>query len=188
VYGPAAIEEYLDTPRDVQDFYLYFGQLAENNRADIAVEACILLNKKLIVAGGGNVKWFQKKYGKHTNIQFEGWVSGERLKTLFRQARALLFPGVEDLGLTPIEANAAGCPVIAYRKGGVLDTVKENRTGIFFDEQNPRALVDAIERFEPVASQFTSRFFFNSHVRQFSRESFKKAVRAAIDRALAAAP
>ena len=70
----------------------------------------------------------------------------------------------------------------------MLDTIKENRTGIFFDEQNARALADAIERFEPIAGQFTSRFFFNTHVRQFSRDSFKKTVRTAIERALEKRP
>lgn len=91
---------------------------------------------------------------------------------------------MEDMGLVPIEANAAGCPVIAYRAGGVLDTVKENRTGIFFDEQSPAALARAMRHFEDIESQFESRFFFNTHVRQFSASAFKQRVQKVIDNLL----
>ncbi|MDR0639036.1 MAG: glycosyltransferase [Spirochaetaceae bacterium] len=88
-------------------------------------------------------------------------------------AKALLFPGVEDFGLVPVEANAAGCPVIACRKGGALDTVKENVTGIFFDEQTADSLAAAIERFETMRGQFEDRAAFTEHVRQFSKEAFR---------------
>ena len=184
VYGPAAVERYLDRPRTVQDYYLYFGQLADNKRPDIAVDACIALGRKLIVAGGGNVTMYKKRYSKNTNIHFEGRITDERLAVLYSEARALLFPGVEDMGLVPIEANAAGCPVIAYRAGGVLDTVKENRTGIFFDEQSSEALARAMRRFEDIESQFESRFFFNAHVRQFSAAAFKQRVQNVVDTVL----
>jgi glycosyltransferase involved in cell wall biosynthesis len=180
IFAPADIETYLDVPRNVRDYYLYFGQLAENKRPDIAIDACIQLDKKLMVAGGGNIRYYQKKYIKNKNIQFLGYIPDEQIKTLYSEARALLFPGIEDMGIVPIEANAAGCPVIAYRAGGVLDTIKENRTGIFFDEQTPASLAAAITHFETVEHQFTSRFFFTAHVRQFSKETFKRRIKETI--------
>jgi glycosyltransferase involved in cell wall biosynthesis len=180
VFGPVDIDRYTSSPRDVQDFYLYFGQLVSNKRPDVAIEACVMLGKKLVVAGGGNVDFYKKKYKKHKNIQFLGRVEDSAIKKLYSEARALLFPGVEDMGVIPVEAAAAGCPVIAYRKGGVMDTVKENRTGVFFDEQTPASLSKAVLHFETIEGQFSNRFFFNAHVRQFSREMFKQRVKKAL--------
>ena len=82
------------------------------------------------------------------------------------------------MGLVPIEANAAGCPVIAYRDGGALDTVKENVTGLFFDGQNTASLMEAINRFEEAVSHgaFSDRDMFTNHIRQFSSEAFKERI------------
>jgi glycosyltransferase involved in cell wall biosynthesis len=111
-------------------------------------------------------------------------VKDEEKAGLFSRARALLFPGIEDLGLVPIEANAAGCPVIAFRKGGVLDTVKENVTGFFFDEQNAASLIRAMDRFEASEESFKNREAFNAQVRQFSREAFKERISKIIEERL----
>jgi glycosyltransferase involved in cell wall biosynthesis len=95
----------------------------------------------------------------------------------------LLFSGIEDLGLIPIEANAAGCPVIAFRDGGVLDTIKENITGIFFYEQNHASLIEAMNLFESMEAEgtFKDRETFSNHVRQFSREAFKERIQKIIN-------
>jgi glycosyltransferase involved in cell wall biosynthesis len=175
VYGPAAIEKFLPLERKPGDFYLFFGQLAGYKRADIAIEACIAKGRKLVIAGAGEEKEI-KKYRKTGLITFTGRISDAEVSDLFSRARALLFPGIEDMGLVPIEANAAGCPVIAYRKGGALDTVKENVTGIFFDEQTPQSLAEAIEKFETTESRFADREAFTRHVEQFSKDEFKKRV------------
>jgi glycosyltransferase involved in cell wall biosynthesis len=116
------------------------------------------------------------RYAKAGLVTFLGRVSDERLNALYAEARALLFPGIEDWGLVPVEANAAGCPVIAYRKGGALDTVKENVTGIFFDEQTADSLAAAIIRFEGMESRFSNRAAFTEHVRQFSKETFRERI------------
>ncbi|GHV82277.1 glycosyl transferase [Spirochaetia bacterium] len=176
VYGPAAIEKYLPLKRNPEDFYLFFGQLAGYKRADIAIEACIASGRKLVVAGAGAKKKDIRRYKKTGLITFSGRISDEEAGALLSKAKALLFPGIEDLGLIPIEANAAGCPVIAYRKGGVLDTVKENVTGIFFDEQTPASLIQAMDRFETMEAQFSSREPFTAHVQQFSKTEFKKRI------------
>jgi glycosyltransferase involved in cell wall biosynthesis len=172
VFGPAPIERYLGVERKVENFYLFFGQLVDYKRVDIAIEACIASNRKLMIIGGGKISKELLKYKKSGLIHFAGRVSDEEVTYYFSHARALIFPGIEDLGLIPIEANAAGCPVIAYRKGGVLDTVKENVTGIFFDEKTPASLIAALDRFEAIENQFTNRALFTEHVRRFSKTAF----------------
>jgi glycosyltransferase involved in cell wall biosynthesis len=176
VYGPADIERFLGVERRPADYYLFFGQLVGYKRADIAIEACVTSGRKLIVAGAGVDKKEVRKWQKSGLVTFTGRVSDEQVNELYSGARALLFPGIEDLGLVPIEANAAGCPVIAYRKGGALDTVKENVTGIFFDEQTPASLIKALDKFESMENEFSGRERYTEQVQQFSREAFKKRI------------
>ena len=171
VFGPASIEQYLKVIRNPLDYYLFFGQITGYKRADIAIDACVKSGRKLIVAGGGIKKKDIRKYKGNSLITFKGRVSDEEAASLFAGARALLYPGIEDLGLVPIEANAAGCPVIAYRDGGVLETVKENATGIFFDEQTSDSLIKALDHFEKDI-KFHNREVFNEHVQQFSKAAF----------------
>jgi len=174
VYGPAPIEQFLNVERKPADYYLFFGQVTGYKRADIAIEACAQSGRKLVVAGAGIKKKDARKYRKSGLISFLGRVSDEEAAALFAGARALLYPGIEDLGLVPIEAQAAGCPVIAYREGGALDTVKEGATGLFFGEQTPEALIAAMEHFERNEVTFTARKVFNDHVQQFSKAAFIK--------------
>ena len=181
VFGAMPIEQYLNVERKPGDFYLYFGQVTGYKRADLAIEACIRSGRKLVVAGAGAKKKDIKKYEKTGLVSFLGRVSDEKAAQLFSSARALLFPGIEDLGFVPVEANAAGCPVIAFRQGGVLDTVIENVTGIFFDEQTPQSLISAMDKFEQNEVTFTGREVFSNHVRQFSKEAFIQRVQRIID-------
>jgi glycosyltransferase involved in cell wall biosynthesis len=173
VYPPTSVERFLPVPRAPGDTYLYFGQLTGYKRADIAIEACIASGRRILVAGAGARKKDIRRYQKSPLVRFLGRVNDEELTVLFSQARALLFPGIEDLGLVPVEANAAGCPVIAFRQGGALDTIKEGVTGLFFDEQSPAALIRAMDRFEEIESSFSDRGAYVDHVRKFSREIFK---------------
>jgi glycosyltransferase involved in cell wall biosynthesis len=182
VYGPADVEKFLNVERKPADYYLFFGQITGYKRADIAIEACVRSGRKLVVAGGGARKKDIHKYQRSGLVNFTGRVSDEHAARLFSNARALLYPGIEDLGLVPIEANAAGCPVIAYRGGGVLDTVKEGLTGLFFDEQTPEALANAMELFEKCEGLFADRAQFSAHVQQFSKASFKKRVMSIIEK------
>jgi len=172
VFVPVAIEDYSSIKREPEDFYLFFGQLVTYKRVDIALEACIKSGRKLVVAGAGGSDKEKKKYRNSPLVTFTGKLSDTEVKYYYSRAKALLFPGIEDLGIIPIEANAAGCPVIAYRKGGTLDTIKENVTGIFFNEQNPDSLIDAMEYFEANESLFMQREPFIEHVAQFSKQAF----------------
>jgi glycosyltransferase involved in cell wall biosynthesis len=177
VYGPASIERLLAVERKPSDYYLFFGQLTGYKRADLAIEACIKSGRKLVVAGAGAKRGEIRKYEKTGLVRFSGRVSDEDAADLFRGAKALLYPGIEDLRLVPIEAQAAGCPVIAFREGGALDTVKEGVTGLFFDEQTPESLVTAMENFERNEVTFYNRKMFNEHVQQFSRTAFIERIR-----------
>ena len=180
VFGPAPIEQYLNIERNPLDYYLFFGQITSYKRVDIALEACDKSGRKLIIAGAGASKKIINKYKKNKLITFKGRVSDEELRLLFAEARALLYPGIEDLGLIPIEANAAGCPVIAFRGGGALDTIKENVTGIFFDEQTPDSLITAMDRFEKEFIKY-DRSIFNEHVKQFSKTAFIERIQRVIN-------
>lgn len=180
VYPPCAIEKYIDNPRNPKDYYLFFGQLVGYKRADLAIEACIKAGKKLVVIGDGKSKT-AAEYKKSGLITFTGRVSDEEVAKYLSEAKALLFPGIEDFGIIPVEANAAGCPVLAYKDGGALDSVKENVTGMFFTEQTADSLVDCINRFEAVESTFNDRKAFTEHVKQFSTDEFAKKMRCLLE-------
>jgi len=128
------------------DYFLTVSRLEPYKRVDIAIEAFNRLGRRLIVVGDGSMrKDLEKRAGK--NIEFLGVVSDELLSELYSRAQALIFPGEEDYGLVPIEAQASGRPVIAYRAGGVLDTVTEE-SSVLFSPQNSEALESAVREFD----------------------------------------
>lgn len=177
VHPPVAIEKYTGVERNPGDFYLFLGQLVGYKRADIALEACAMTGRRLVVVGDGADARQRRAYGKAGLVTFAGRASDVQVTDYLSRARALLFPGVEDFGIVPVEANAAGCPVIAYRKGGALDSVRDGVTGIFFDEQTAESLAEAMERFERLPPEtFADRSKFTNHVRQFSREAFAEKI------------
>ena len=171
VFPPCDIKKYIDNPRSPKDFYLFFGQLVGYKKADLAIEACIKAGRKIVVIGEGKSKQ-AKKYSRSGLVTFTGRVSDEKVAEYLSQAKALLFPGIEDFGIIPVEANSAGCPVIAYRKGGAIDSIKENVTGLFFDEQNVDSLVECIKKFEDEENLFSDREKYKKHVQQFAPEEF----------------
>jgi glycosyltransferase involved in cell wall biosynthesis len=181
VFPPVSVEKFLSIERKPEDFYLFFGQLTSYKRADIAIEACIALGRRLVVAGAGAKRKDVKKYEKSGLVRFVGRISDEEAASLYSGARALLFPGIEDFGIIPVEANAAGCPVIAYRAGGATDTVREKITGIFFDEQTPASLSRAILQFESMEASFEDRGNFTSQALRFSKEVFVRRIKEIVE-------
>lgn len=150
IHPPVDVEGLLDVPRDPGDAYLVFGRLVPYKRADLAVQACRRLGRKLIVAGAGrDLPRLRRIAGPDT--EFLGQVADEDLPRLFSRARALLFPGVEDFGIVPVEAQAAGLPVIAHGRGGVRDTVRDGVTGVLYEDNSVDGLCRAIERFESLS-------------------------------------
>lgn len=171
IFPPCDIEKYVNNQRNPKDFYLFFGQLVGYKRADLAIEACIKSGRKLVVIGDGKSKEAQK-YANTGLITFTGRVSDEEVAKYLSEAKALIFPGIEDFGIIPVEANAAGCPVLAYKEGGAIDSIKENETGLFFEEQTAESIIECINKFEQLESSFTNREVFTNHVKQFSKEEF----------------
>jgi glycosyltransferase involved in cell wall biosynthesis len=181
VYGPAEIERYLDNERAPEDFYLYFGQLTYNKRAAIAIDACINLQKKIVVAGAADDGRLAARYRSSSLVTFTGRLSDGEVPRYYARAKALLFPGTEDFGLVPVEAQAAGCPVIAFRAGGALETVIEGSTGLFFDEENAASLAAAIKLFERDESRYQNRDAYRGSAARFSKAAFLERVKKIIE-------
>ncbi len=180
IFPPCDIEKYGNYQRNPKDFYLFFGQLVGYKRADLAIEACIKSGRKLVVIGDGKSKEAQK-YANTGLITFTGRVSDEEVAKYLSEAKALIFPGIEDFGIIPVEANAAGCPVLAYKEGGAIDSIKENETGLFFEEQTADAIIECMNKFEQLESSFTNREVFTNHVKKFSKEEFITQISKAIE-------
>ncbi len=132
------------------DYFLTVSAFAPNKRLDLAIKACEKMGKKLIIVGEGQEK-AQLEQLAGLNTKFVGKISFEELADLYSGCKALLFTGEDDFGISPLEAMASGRPVIAYARGGALETVIENKTGVFFREPSVESLVDAIERFEKLS-------------------------------------
>jgi len=146
IYPPVDVNSYSisSTPGD---YYLYAGRLISHERADIVINACKKLNRKLIIAGDGlEREKLQALAGP--DVVFTGRVTDQEMRHLYAKCRALLFPSDEDFGLIPVEAQACGRPVIAYRSGGALETIIDGETGLLFDKQNESSLIEAIQQFE----------------------------------------
>jgi glycosyltransferase involved in cell wall biosynthesis len=160
------------------DFYLHVGELVPYKRVDLAVKACTMLGRKLIVIGDGpEMKKLKKMAGP--TVEFVGRVPDEILTEHYQRCRALLFPAEEDFGIVPVEAMAAGAPVIAYARGGAEDTIIDGRTGVTFKEHNVGGMITGIVRFEMDEDSFEpSRIA--KHARNFDRELFKERFMAAV--------
>ena len=131
----------------VGDHYLLAGEMVSYKRADLAIEAFNASGRKLVIVGDGEMRGaLERKSGP--NITFLGRVPFAELKHQFATCKALIFPGEEDFGIIPVEVMASGRPVIAYGRGGALDTVTEGVSGVLFHEQSAAALNEAIGRFE----------------------------------------
>jgi glycosyltransferase involved in cell wall biosynthesis len=132
---------------EVGDYYLVLSRLMPYKRIDLAIEACKRANRRLIVIGDGPDRARLEKLADD-RIEFLGRQPDSIVNYYAARCRALLFPGEEDFGMAPLEVNAAGRPVIAFRGGGAIETVVEGVTGVFFDQQNSLSLAQAIEEFE----------------------------------------
>lgn len=164
-----------DTPGD---YYLAVSRLVPYKRIDLAVEAFSQLGRRLVVIGEGReMKTLKAKAGP--NVEFLGWQSDEVVARYLSEAKALIFPGEEDFGILPVEAQAAGTPVIAYGKGGALETVKAGRTGHFFPEQTSESLQQAVLQFE---MRTFDRHTIAEHARQFDETLFLKRIKTTVQR------
>ncbi|MBI1883352.1 MAG: glycosyltransferase [Chlamydiae bacterium] len=148
IYPPVDGEKFCYREKDErQDYFLIVSALVPYKKIELAIEVFNEGNCPLKVIGAGTELDRLKRMAKN-HIEFLGWRSDEELRQYYAQAQALIFPGEEDFGITPLEAQACGTPVIAFRKGGALETVREGETGLFFDEQTKESLSQVLEKFK----------------------------------------
>ncbi len=160
--------------------YLVVSALVPYKKIDLAVKAFNRLGRKLVIIGEGPEKKKLQSLAKK-NIHFLGWQPDNVLREHYRSSRALIFPGEEDFGIVPVEAQACGCLVIAYGHGGALETVLENETGIFFHEPKEESLRKAVERFEQTELDPESA---RKNAERFSKERFRMEIKSMIQRQL----
>lgn len=173
IHPPVDVDRF--TPSNAPgEYYLFVSELVPYKRADIAVETFGELNRRLLVVGDGpERKRLMAKAG--SNVEFRGHVSNEELARLYQGAKALIFPGIEDFGIVPLEAMASGRPVIAFDGGGARDTVVPGVTGMFFEEQSTASLANAVKLFEAEVEPTLNMHEIVAHARQFSPENFRRA-------------
>ncbi len=144
---PVDLDKFIPNSDPAEDFYLLVSANAPYKKIDLAIEAFSTNRKPLYIAGAGNHAWKSKREIP-SNIRILSPLTDEELTNYYQRCRALVFPGVEDFGLTPLEAHACGKPVIGFAEGGLLETVIEGVNGHFFYEQTAEAMVRAVEEFE----------------------------------------
>ncbi len=146
IYPPVETTRFEPSNR-VDAYYLMVGRLVPYRRIDLLIEAFNVMKRPLLIAGSGRDRDRLEAMAGPT-VQFLGYVPDDELPDLLARCRAFMFPGEEDFGIAPIQAMAAGRPVIAYAAGGALETIVEGETGTFFHEQSVEAIVAAVERFD----------------------------------------
>lgn len=179
IYPPVEVEKFF-IAKELGDFFLIGCRLAPYKRVDLVVETFKKLdsNYKLKVFGDGvDLKRLKKIAQGAPNIEFLGRINDEYKSELFSKCLAFLNPQEEDFGIAKVEAMASGRPVIAYKKGGALETVIEGETGIFFEEQTVDGLSTAVQKFYTDLksnNKVWDSYKIREHAKQFSLENFKK--------------
>jgi len=179
--GPTA-EASAVGPLHSQKYFLIVSRLSAYKKVGEVVEAFNKLGLPLVVAGSGKEEKYLRGIAKE-NVKILGWVSDEKRTNLYRNARAFIFPSVDDFGIAPAEAQMAGVPVIAVRRGGALEIVEEGKTGEFFDAATPEVIADAVRRFIEKEDSYNKEYIAKSAER-FSKERFKGQVEEFIEKVL----
>lgn len=181
IYPPVDTERFQPSAQ-VDDYFLVVSRLIPYKRVDLAVQAATRLSMPLKVAGKGrDLERLRQTAGR--TVEFLGYVPDDQLPDLMARCKAFLFPGLEDFGITPVQAQAAGRPVIAFGGGGALDTVIPGKTGELFPEMTVESLMHAIQRFD--ASAYDTATLRN-HARQFDTQVFNQAIATFVEQAWSA--
>lgn len=181
IYPPVDVERFHPV-NGTGSYYLIVSALVPYKRIDIAVDAFNAIKLPLKIAGDGPLRRALERRAK-SNIQFLGWVDDQRLAELYARCAALIFPGEEDFGIVPLEAQACGRPVIGFQRGGLLETVvglddvvaQEAPTGLFFADRSSASLIAAVEAYRKRSKEF-SPDRIRQHAEKFSRERFKQEI------------
>ncbi len=187
VYPPVAVDRIRPNGRAPEDFYLLVGGFVPYKREEVAVEGFARLDRRLVVAGEGP-RCRRLAARAPANVEFVGRVSDAELADLYARCRALVFPAEEDFGLVPVEAQAAGRPVIAYGRGGACESVVDadgpgSATGVWFEPQTPEGVVRAVRRFESLEDRFDPSAI-RRHAERFGYERFAAEIRREIEETL----
>ena len=185
IYPPVNVKDLQPNGKEPEDFFVVFSRFVPYKRIDLAIQACGNLKKNLVVIGSGSQKKQLKKLAsryKDVKITFTGRIRDDEVRDYLQRCRALIFCAEEDFGIIPVEAQCCGRPVIAFGKGGALETIINGKTGTFFSHATPDSVERAIKRFEELEKQgaFDSAFISN-HAKEFSRERFAREIKEAID-------
>ena len=168
IYPPVNTDFFVPNNKDPEDFFLILSRFIPYKKIDLAIEACNKLGKRLIILGTGPQEKELKNIAGPT-IEFTGRLSDEESRGYYQRCKAFLFPGYEDFGITPVEAQACGRPVIAYGKGGALDSVISEKTGVFFPEQTVESMISGIEKFKKINFNATE---IRKHAESYSNKEF----------------
>lgn len=183
IHPPVSLEFFQRenlNPQDKENYFLVAGAFVPYKRLDLAIQACNKLGHRLVVAGSGPSESYLRSLAKD-KVEFVIDPTRQTLKDLMYKAKALIFPGVEDFGIVPIEAMASGTPVLALKQGGALDFLQEGRNGLFFNEQSEESLMSLLNRFK--VDDFNLQDIVKSTER-FSKERFLNEMRQQISRSL----
>ena len=171
IYPPVETQRFQPAETSA-DYFLAVSRLVPYKRIDLAVAACNQLKLPLVVVGSGREEKRLRDMAGPT-VQILGWQSDAEVARRLSEARGLIFPGEEDFGILPVEAQAAGTPVIAYGRGGALETVKNGETGLFFEEQTSDSLANALKRFDRMTF---NRRAIAAHAREFDETVFHRRI------------
>jgi glycosyltransferase involved in cell wall biosynthesis len=185
IYPPVAVERFTPRP-EPDDFFLIVSRLIPYKRVDLAVEAFNRLGPgwRLKIVGDGRDRAALQARAK-PNVEFLGRLPDDAVRDLMARCRAFLFPGLEDFGIAPVEAPAAGRPVVAYAGGGALDTVRDGETGVLFAPQTVEALAEAVRRCADLRWDPTA---IRTHAERFSEARFERELSDYVERAWASHP
>ncbi len=180
IYPPVDTERLTPSGQETEDFYVVFSRFVPYKRIDLAISACGQLGRKLVVIGGGSqekeLRDLAASY-KNATIEFTGRISDKEVQEYLQKCRGLIFCAEEDFGIIPVEAQACGRPVIAYKKGGTFETVIDGTTGVHFERQETESVKDAVLRFEKLYEEGTFKTQdIVAHAKKFSAERFRKEI------------
>lgn len=172
IYPPVDLSQF-NLNVNKEDYFVAVGRIVAYKRFDLIIDAFNILGRKLIVIGNGDQLLKLKKRAKE-NISFTGYLDSTQVNEIISKAKAFIHIGIEDFGIAPIEAQACGTPVIAYKAGGIVETVLDGKTGILFEKQQVSSLIDAVKKCDSFLFDYEE---IRGHAMQFSKENFCKNIR-----------
>lgn len=180
IYPPVDVYNF-EVQYKKDDYYLTAARFVPYKKVDLIVEAFSKMPDKNLVVIGSGPDTEKIKSLANKNIEFTGYLSFNELKEHMKNAKAFLFAAEEDFGITIVEAQSCGTPVIAYKIGGASETVINEKTGILFNEQTPASIIEAVEKFEKTENSFDSGFIRN-HSEKFSRENYENEIKTYVEK------